>query len=322
MKIKVPSKTFLWGEYAALVGGVGGLLTHGPYFELEVYDNPSPDELKKNLTHINSLFHFESPAGRTLELDRSRPLYCKFHDPYDLSGGFGRSTAEWIGAKAINLKSELEDFEALFKSEIFKTHSVSYWKEYRDLFTHFKKSPSGYDLLAQLNNTILLKTTETVVDQIESQTGHVTLVDGRGDYPKILSNGALSLNLGVLVFKTKIKVKTHEHLEALGPESLDYVKALSADVAKAYISKDVRTFIVAQKAFDAELRRLHFITLESAGFCDEISKLEGVLHARGCGALGADVIAVFYEPGQSKDLISEITDTLDLIFIADVKGID
>lgn len=354
-KISIPSKTFLWGEYSALIGGSAGLLTHGPYFELQIGISKN-ENLKKGFSasknSLNSfsentmnaskgdsglehLFHPHSPAGKTLKFSQAELLAmnCSFFDPHHLSGGFGRSTAEWISAKFLNLLFIEKTERASWMEDFLQTHSKTasmgfnhlndlkndvleeWWTEYRALFQDLKKQPSGYDLLAQLKNT-----------HIEIRSGHlpqVSVIYGNNEAPHILQNAPLSLNLEILIFKTAQKIKTHEHLQSLEPiPLLENLRDLSEDVTGSYMKGHLHGFLVALKTFDKALKEFGFQCLESRTYCETIQTLPGVFHARGCGALGADVIAVFCEAGHGESLKNEIAQTTDLIFIADTRGID
>lgn len=124
MRLRIPGKTFLVGEYAVLVGGNALGLATEPYF----IENAS-------LVAV----HAESAVG----------LYTKattigaLENPYQ-QGGFGLSTAEFIAAWF--RKNKVEKFNLAFLQKIFT--------EYRELFDQNEQlrkiKPSGADLVTQL----------------------------------------------------------------------------------------------------------------------------------------------------------------------------
>jgi hypothetical protein len=107
MTYTVPAKTFLIGEYSALVGGsVLGLAT-GPGFEVQY----------NAMTDHKFPFHADSPAGKLYFqnknlLNKSRiTLTEKFKN----LGGFGKSTAEYLSALIPLLELKSENFNQIRK---------------------------------------------------------------------------------------------------------------------------------------------------------------------------------------------------------------
>ena len=116
---KVPSKTFLLGEYAVLYGGSALVLTHPPFFRIQKTKVP-----KKK-------FHKESPASLLMKKHGLSQDF-DFIDPHK-DGGFGGSTAEVVASLKNktnhSFKKILEDYLNLFSDQFLK--------------------PSGADLYAQ-----------------------------------------------------------------------------------------------------------------------------------------------------------------------------
>jgi mevalonate kinase len=127
MKWQIPAKTFLLGEYAALLGASSLIVTTTPCFKLSLTNKPE-------LIGI----HKDSPAGRFWQqLNSAQGLH--FHDPYQGRGGLGASSAEFLGAywaycTRNNTTPSLIELQTLYAQ-----------------FTHTAKGlkPSGYDVLAQ-----------------------------------------------------------------------------------------------------------------------------------------------------------------------------
>jgi mevalonate kinase len=87
MKWKMPAKTFLLGEYAALAGAPAMLLTTNPCFEVSLVEQPGLD-------HIHPL----SPAGRWWGEHGNSHWGLQWVDPYQGRGGMGASSAQFLGA--------------------------------------------------------------------------------------------------------------------------------------------------------------------------------------------------------------------------------
>ena len=122
MKINVPGKTFLVGEYAVLAGGSALGLATQPCFEISYGGDNAVG------------FHPESPAGRYLQ---DHPTFSiTMTDPYP--GGFGRSTAEYLAALGPRLHKAPVGFSTLLN-------------EYKKL-----SSGSGIDLAFQYFGKVCL----------------------------------------------------------------------------------------------------------------------------------------------------------------------
>ncbi len=98
MVFSIPGKTFLAGEYLALYEGPTLVFLSQPYFELSV-----------NKGHGETAgIHKESPAG--LFIRKHQEYFAnfdlKFIDPYSGRGGFGASTAQFLGCYALWLFKE------------------------------------------------------------------------------------------------------------------------------------------------------------------------------------------------------------------------
>jgi hypothetical protein len=132
----------------------------------------------------------------------------------------------------------------------------------------------------------------------------------------------MNFNLNILIYKTQIKVKTHEHLESLDFKNLESLKDPSSSVTKSFLNQNTEEFLVNLKNFDIHLEKLNYKSKQSLQATEALQKLDTVRYARGCGALGADVLVVFYEGQNSLQLQEHIKQKFDLIFIADIPGID
>lgn len=250
----IPSKTFLLGEYIALTGGPTLVLCHSPYFELTVKAAP-------NFALLN--IHPQSPAGR-LALDNKPALANKqlsFFDPHQGKGGLGGSTAEFLGV-----------YRALFPNHTIEWQTLlnCYWN-----YTQTKEGqrPSGADIVAQLTDNLC------AFDRNQKQLQTYTWPFKELDF---------------LLIRTNQKLATHSHLSQI--EDTDRFQSLSAIAERGFkaISQcSSKQFLNAIRDYGEQLNRLGLVAEHTKKMLNELSCLSEVLAVKGCGAMGADIIAIF-----------------------------
>lgn len=137
MKIKIPAKTFLIGEYSALYQQASVVLTTTPCFELTVLD-------KQQQSLIN--IHPNSPAGRWYHQQKPLNSSLAFNDPYLGLGGLGASSAQFIGV-----------YQAYHRitERLFTTNDLMN-DYYHFAYNGTGQKPSGHDVLAQLQQGCVL----------------------------------------------------------------------------------------------------------------------------------------------------------------------
>lgn len=256
MKLSIPGKTFLVGEYSVLLGASALGIATRPCFEIEYGD-----------TQLQ--IHPESPAGLYLN-KYSKTLSASLFDPYPLKGakgGFGKSTAEYFAAIFPDLLNQ-------------KKHFSDILKEYRELHTQTIK-PSGIDLAFQY-------------------FGHICLADPA---IKFYQNfGWHFANLDFYILSTGLKIATHEHLKSLNLESLKELPKLSDKITQVFAENREFEFLALMKEW-CELLNKHGLTHPNT--LDLKKKLESfnpIKLAKPCGALGADVIIVFFASSQKEQV--------------------
>jgi mevalonate kinase len=124
LTLKIPAKTFLLGEYAAVAEQGAMIITTEPCFEVTRTDTPG-------LVGI----HPDSPAGRFWKTNASPNHGLRFEDPYHQLGGMGASSAQFLGAYRFSHAPQTE--EGLL---------AAYWQF---AWQGQGLRPSGYDVLAQ-----------------------------------------------------------------------------------------------------------------------------------------------------------------------------
>ncbi len=259
MKYFVPAKTFLAGEYSVLIGGAALGLATKPCFEISY------------LRHDGSFsFHPESPAGLYLQKNPKKTedgLSIQLHDPFianGIKGGFGKSTAEY--------------FAAIIPDLILKPKSpAQIHLDYLSLFEKQEIKPSGVDLMIQY-------------------TGGVSYIDQSEKIYRALPWKWTDFDF--FIISTGLKIATHEHLAKLNLQDLKDLPAVSNQVIDAYLHKDSISFLSAMSAWVQALRKRGLTHPEVQSLKEELEKIPGVLLAKPCGALGADVVLVFYDTHQ------------------------
>jgi len=266
---KIPSKTFLLGEYNVLYGGNCITVNTTKHFELTI----KPIEKDKKQQVIN--IHPNSPAGKYINFYKN--IFSKyqiiFKDPYLGAGGFGASSAQFLSLYLFfTLKTGLEFYkiDSINPKDIISTYQIF-------AFDGIGQKPSGADVISQYYGNITTYIPNTVCS-----------IKDKWPFEDI----------SFLLIHTKNKINTHTHLKSL---NLQYSEDLNEMVKKAsssFDNKDSKKFIDAITSYKNELEKNNLIAPETKKILDRLKSNKQVLTSKGCGALGADVVLVIV---QSKD---------------------
>ncbi|KHD89967.1 MAG: hypothetical protein OM95_00045 [Bdellovibrio sp. ArHS] len=265
----VPGKTFIAGEYLALQEGPTLVFLSQPYFELEV---------NRGRGSLGSI-HPDSPAGlfTRKHQDYFSQFDLVFKDPYAGKGGFGASTAQFLGAYALWLYQEAsqQDMEKLldFKHLLEAYYEVAWKGE--------GQRPSGADLVGQLK-------------------GALTFFEKRQGLISVKSWPFTDLEMHLL--HTGNKVATHEHLKNLKTFDVTDLEKSFAAIRASFEDHDSAAFIAGITSYGEALKKLGFTCNETLFLLNEIQQIPGVMTAKGCGALGADVVLVITRKNESEHL--------------------
>lgn len=260
----IPAKTFLLGEYLALNEGPALVALTSPCFELKAIKG----------TGSKDGIHSDSPAGKfiTAYSDYFLNYDLSFFDPYQGKGGFGASTAQFLGVYSLWLHKEehQQDMEKLF--------------DYRHLLDTYKRfawngqglPPSGADLMAQLK-------------------GSMTYFEKRRGLLSSLSWPFADLEFALI--HTGHKVATHEHLRDLKSFDSDLLESAFELAKESFENLQAQFFVDAVKNYAEALKKLNFTCENSLRLLEVLRTYSGVRAAKGCGALGSDVLFVVVEKG-------------------------
>lgn len=280
--IKIPGKTFLLGEYAVLRHGTALIVCTQPYFTLKIL-------LQKNKKELTSPFHPESAAGKFIQ---DHTAIFDHHDliwssPYP-QGGFGGSTAEFLACYQFYYQQTknnnfIDTSENL--SDLYKTY-MNY------AYQGIGIPPSGADLVAQTQTNIVY-----IQKKITSHRFSIT----SNDWP--------FQDLSLLLFKTPYKLATHHYLATLNTDkknNLPDFSVLSDLTQKGYHAlqeKNQAVFIDSINAYSLELAKLGLTAEPIQQLLASLLIHPACLAIKGCGAMGADVIAAIVLRSQENTFI-------------------
>jgi mevalonate kinase len=292
MSASVPGKIFLLGEYAVLGDRTALIAAVGPRFRM----------VCSRAEQAVSACHPSSPAGRLVFWAREQgiaPFDFRFEDPHLGAGGFGASTAQFAltyfhAARACGLDDSALGARALS----------------RELMGTERLCPSGADLVAQWHGG---------VTAFDPACGRVMDHFGDFDWRQLLIFSATG--------QEGRKVATHEHLDRLACRSL----TLAQDQELLDALEEI---VLDALAHPHDLARLgsafvrYAETLNEAGLeiaateADRLAltRLPGVLGAKGAGALQADALLVLLDPHAAREPVIAAAQSRGLRLAADGIG--
>ena len=259
MILTCPSKTFLLGEYLVLGGGPCLTLATEPRFELHIRQGNG-----------ESPFHLQSPAGKLWAKFAAvtKDWTAEFKNP-SAQGGLGGSGAEFLLLYSAIKASQSVAAEAQLESDLSDLLQL-----YGELASQEGVQPSGADLVAQAK-------------------GGVTLFEKSQGRLETTSWGFA--DLGFILISTGQKVPTHEHLKTLGEWDASGLENVTRQALQAYRIKHEQNFVHAVRQIRITLQSLGFEAPTTTKILDEITKAPSIRAAKGCGALGADVICALVD---------------------------
>lgn len=244
MKLNIPAKTFLVGEYSVLSGGSALGLATKPCFEVSYTAEEG----------LN--IHPDSPAGR-YRLSTGRNVDFSMKDPYE--GGFGRSTAEYLACVVPDLIEQDREFSKILH-------------QYKSFH-----GGSGIDLAFQYFGNICLA--DAGINFYQTFDWHFA-------------------NLDFYILTTGFKVKTHEHLASLDKGKIRDLPELSNKITQLFAENNEDGFLNSMKEWSRVLSERGLTHDNSMKIKNHLECFEPVYLAKPCGALGADVILVFFDKTQ------------------------
>jgi mevalonate kinase len=255
VQIQAPSKTFLTGEYAILKGGVALIATTSPYFKL------TADKVSGNSI---SPFHAESPAGMWWRQSEVllRDWRLEFHDPFEGRGGFGAS-----GAQFALLHSFTTWLQCGRPNDFHGGEIKDLWNDFR---VCDQSHSSGADVTAQAIGAIA----EVKVDAFAASSHLWPFPDA--DF---------------FIFSTGVKTATHLHIQTKLPDMSELIK-LSFKASENFHKPNLEGFAAIVADIQNNLCKLGLQTETAMEFVETLNGFPGVLAAKGCGAMGDNVVVL------------------------------
>ncbi len=282
-ELSIPGKTFVAGEYVALSGGPALLLTTEPKFKLVVSEKP------QNVSQ--NLFHPQSPSGRFLEFHKEffSRYDLKFIDPYQ-TGGFGASSAQFALLHTFLHLNQMAFSEG---EKFFDWHQLV--RDYRDFSSQDGRSPSGADIVGAASGGLTW---------FHRNQGHLQTFAWPFD------------DLQFFLCLTGNKLATHEHLKTLDYSDFLGLEKLMPPILQALQMIDSALFIDSLIQWKKALLDHQLCAPLTLDLLGRIEKMSEVKLAKGCGAMGADVILVICH-GEHSQVVSDGLKKLNLSIVAD-----
>lgn len=290
--IKVSGKTFLCGEYIALKGGPSLILTDEPNFTCTFHKDISTlDSEALDSQNLLETLHPHSPAGKWLQKHKDfYSLYraINFDDPYKGKGGFGASSAQFLSLY-LYMKDQLK--EPIDLDTLLESYREMAWNG-RGLV------PSGADVIAQFAssmNSMNNLSSKVMPKKASALKESLVFIDNRdGNLQSELFSWPFK-DLGYMLLHTGQKLATHKHLESLTAEGLGDLSDLCEVATKMRVTlekKQSENFLEGLAKYSDLLEKRKWVSQWTLDALQFIQKLHGVSGAKGCGAMGADVIFV------------------------------
>jgi len=287
VNLSVGGKTFVAGEYLALTGGPALILSTDPRFELEVF---------KDGGQAKNIFHPQSPAGKFWELHGEffQNLHLKFKDPYQI-GGFGASSAQFA---LLHSLWQLQDKIFVEAERFFDWHLMLHdYRKLGDQGSGFP--PSGADVVGAC-------------------AGGLTWFDRKNG--KVQTFSWPFLEIDFFVAHTGNKLATHEHLQSLKDFETDGYEKAMVKIHQGLSLVHFDTFLDGLKDYRASLKAQSRLVESTDQKVQKLESHPSVLFAKGCGAMGSDVVFVLCEKFQSQS-VREIIQKENLKLMAETSQI-
>ncbi len=204
--------------------------------------------------------HQESPAGCWWMQQDNQGMGLQWYDPYQGVGGMGASSAQFIGAY---LATQFIQKKIPNTAHLLEAYFQCTW---------FGEGirPSGYDLLAQLLQGCVY-------------------IDKQPDHGKAFAWPFQ--DIAFLLLHTGQKLATHEHLQTLVlPSQLPGLMEIVLMAKQAIERVNSQQMIDAVNAYHQQLTEMKLVAGHSLMHLDSFKQEADILAAKGCGALGADVL--------------------------------
>jgi mevalonate kinase len=267
MKWQIPAKTFLLGEYAAIAGASAIVLTTSPCFTMELATS-----------NQKACVHPDSPAGKWWANYSQFSQNLSWLDPYFGKGGLGASSAQFLGAY---LASCYLEHKTACLEVMLDAYYLSAWQGQG-------LRPSGYDVLAQSQHQCVYINRQKKIIQ---------------SYPWSFRD------ISFLLLHTGKKLPTHHYLQTTALTNAINLLSNIVDEAKiAFEEKDSEKIVFAVNAYQQCLTTHKLTAQHSLEKLQYLKKTcPNILAAKGCGAMGADVLLIILPSSDLEEQVKMLT---------------
>ncbi len=291
--ISFPGKTFLIGEYAVLEEAPAILVNTKPRFTFSFRDKQrdktfsGPDTKRDHLSvkkNTAQVCHPSSPAGQWLMLHPKVMSFYDIHskDPYCGKGGFGFSSAQF---GFVYLLSQM--IEGYTPS---KENLLPMWKKYRSL-KFDGLTPSGADLVSQWVGGVCLFSP----DPFSVRSVHWPFKE-----------------LDFFLIHTGGKLDTWKHLSTMSKRRFSRLSGL-AEKAVIYMDhSDKEGFISTVDEYALCLEKEGLVGEKTLRFLKRMRRIKCVITAKGCGAMGSEVVVLFFD-SKNKETVRSLLSKGDVV---------
>jgi len=256
--LSFPGKTFLIGEYAVMKGAPALLVNTRPRFQFDVQY-----PVQKGVHP----FHKHSPAGLFIEENKTVFSSVSIQYSQNYKSGFGLSGAEFNCVyllEAVLRGQSIEDVDCLDILEKYLFYHA---------LSHHSIIPSGADVVSQWLGRVFIFARPSIAESI--------------DWP--------FENLSFALIRTGENLQTWKHLENLGQKDFSQLKEISLTALEAVRSTSESLFLHSIQDYRKALEEEGLTHPSTKKVLQEMDSYSEVLAAKGCGAMGAEVISVFFK---------------------------
>ena len=213
-------------------------------------------------------FHEDSPAYFFMEKNKEFfvNISISVQDPYQGLGGFGLSSAEFNCV-----------YDLFLKQRNLKCRLNQLWKIYKGL-----SKGSGADVISQRIKGVCL----FQPDPFQAESIQWPFYD-----------------LSFALVRAGEKHPTSSHLNDLNFKAFPLLTELSMKAVESMRSFREDIFIDCVREYGEVLDQLKLVSENSFGMIQELRKNKDILCSKGCGAMGAEVIAVFFKKEKEKKVL-------------------
>jgi mevalonate kinase len=214
---------------------------------------------KDAASDVYKIIHPESPGGKLIgrHSDFYRQFNLSFVDPYQGAGGLGASSAQF--ALLFAMLMQVKDITPAFLDNALNTYKEVAWDQ-------TGTAPSGADVIAQFTGGLCFYHRDKNI--VESLVWPFPALD-------------------FCLIHTGNKMATHTYLRELADVDTGNMSEVAENACSGLKNANAPLFIKSVNQYAELLKSRHWVT--------QILLQQGVLAAKGCGAMGADIIFVVLE---------------------------